>query len=79
MTTRWNAQPIATDELVINWHITETCNYACCYCFANWGGVPASEVWRDRVATASLLRNLHDFSPERAIRSGEKCAGTHSA
>ncbi|QHS12697.1 viperin family antiviral radical SAM protein [Shewanella sp. Arc9-LZ] len=24
-------------ELVINWHITEVCNYDCKYCFAKWG------------------------------------------
>ena len=24
-------------ELVVNWHITEACNYKCYYCFAKWG------------------------------------------
>lgn len=24
------------DELVVNWHITEACNYNCRYCFAKW-------------------------------------------
>lgn len=28
----------ATKELVINWHITEACNYKCDYCFAKWDG-----------------------------------------
>lgn len=28
----------ATKELVINWHITEACNYKCAYCFAKWEG-----------------------------------------
>ena len=23
-------------DLVINWHITEACNYQCFYCFAKW-------------------------------------------
>lgn len=23
-------------ELVVNWHITEACNYKCDYCFAKW-------------------------------------------
>lgn len=25
-----------THELVVNWHITEACNYVCRYCFAKW-------------------------------------------
>ncbi|EGR3240148.1 radical SAM protein, partial [Vibrio parahaemolyticus] len=25
------------NELVINWHMTEVCNYSCKYCFAKWG------------------------------------------
>lgn len=25
-------------ELVINWHITEACNYSCRYCYAKWDG-----------------------------------------
>lgn len=25
-----------TQELVINWHITEACNYRCHYCYAKW-------------------------------------------
>ena len=25
-----------TKELVVNWHITEACNYKCDYCFAKW-------------------------------------------
>ena len=28
----------ATKELVVNWHITEACNYKCDYCFAKWNG-----------------------------------------
>ena len=28
---------IAAKELVVNWHITEACNYSCDYCFAKWG------------------------------------------
>ena len=23
-------------NLVVNWHITEACNYKCFYCFAKW-------------------------------------------
>jgi len=25
-----------TQELVLNWHITEACNYTCKYCYAHW-------------------------------------------
>ncbi|WP_019672856.1 viperin family antiviral radical SAM protein [Psychrobacter lutiphocae] len=32
-----NHNKIANKELVVNWHITEACNYRCGYCFAKWG------------------------------------------
>ena len=25
-----------TQQLVINWHLTEACNYSCQYCYAAW-------------------------------------------
>ncbi|WGK68588.1 viperin family antiviral radical SAM protein [Candidatus Haliotispira prima] len=27
-------------EVVLNWHVLETCNFACKYCYAEWGNVP---------------------------------------
>ena len=61
MNLRLPLEPIIIDELVINWHITEACNYACRYCFAKWGGGQISEVWRDHAATSRLLKDLYAF------------------
>ncbi|AWB57854.1 viperin family antiviral radical SAM protein [Colwellia sp. Arc7-D] len=46
-------------ELVINWHITEACNYSCNYCFAKWG--KPNELHRSLEAIEALLNNLADF------------------
>ncbi len=51
-------------ELVINWHITEACNYSCKYCYASWqhAGKEASHSSSD---VAKILQDLHDFfSPD---------------
>ena len=37
-------------ELVVNWHITEACNYKCSYCFAKWNR-QKNEVMNDEAAT----------------------------
>lgn len=47
------------DELVINWHITEACNYNCNYCFAKWG--QPIELHRTPKAIETLLNNLSDY------------------
>jgi len=47
------------DELVINWHITETCNYNCTYCFAKWG--KPNELHRSLKAIENLLDNLASY------------------
>ena len=28
------------EELTLNWHITEACNYRCRYCYAKWTDGP---------------------------------------
>lgn len=48
-----------TNELVINWHITEVCNYSCQYCFAKWG--KPNELHRDNDSVSSLLSNLAEY------------------
>jgi radical S-adenosyl methionine domain-containing protein 2 len=48
-----------SDELVINWHITEACNYNCTYCFAKWG--KPNELHRSLEAIEKLLDNLADY------------------
>ncbi|QPL42081.1 radical SAM protein [Pseudoalteromonas sp. A41-2] len=44
------------NELVINWHITEACNYNCAYCFAKWG--KPNELHRSLEEIEKLLDNL---------------------
>lgn len=52
-------QPNKTKELVINWHLTEVCNYGCKYCFAKWGR--PNEIHRSEQEVAKLLDNLADY------------------
>jgi len=47
------------DELVINWHITEACNYNCSYCFAKWG--KPNELHRLLESIEKLLDNLASY------------------
>ena len=58
--------PQPVQELVINWHITEACNYRCRYCFARWEK-PSRELIHDTSGTEALLKALfHYFSPDNA-------------
>lgn len=51
-----------TKELVINWHITEACNYGCKYCYAIWEKPGRQlELVHDAVRTKELLVRLHEF------------------
>ena len=53
---------IQTRELVINWHITEACNYDCKYCYAAWGKQKgARDVVKDIQASRDLIRQVYDF------------------
>ena len=47
----------AKKELVINWHITEACNYKCNYCFAKWDR-QKNEVMNDEAAIIGLLDEI---------------------
>ena len=52
----------AVDELVINWHVTEACNYACKYCYSAWQReIRQRDVVRDEAASFALLQALWDF------------------
>jgi len=53
------SSPHTIDELVINWHITEACNYNCSYCFAKWG--KPNELHRCSEAIENLLDKLSDY------------------
>ncbi|HBK3325505.1 TPA: radical SAM protein [Vibrio parahaemolyticus] len=47
------------NELVINWHITEACNYNCTYCFAKWG--KPNELHRSLSSIEQLLDKLANY------------------
>lgn len=46
-------------ELVINWHITEVCNFDCGYCFAKWG--KPNELHRVSSEVEKLLEELANY------------------
>lgn len=50
---------VNVDELVINWHITEACNYNCSYCFAKWG--KPKELHRSLPEIERFLDNLSEY------------------
>lgn len=62
-----DAQPIASSsgELVINWHLTEACNYACRYCYSKWHADGAGkELIHDAASSATLLAEIYrQFAP----------------
>ena len=62
-----DAQPIAggSGELVINWHLTEACNYACRYCYSKWHADGAGkELIHDAASSATLLAEIYrQFAP----------------
>lgn len=43
------------NPIVINWHVTEACNYHCGYCYAKWQRVDRTDLIRDAAATEALL------------------------
>lgn len=47
-------------DLVVNWHVTEACNYRCAYCYAHWDRLEGDEIIRDPRATETLLRSIHE-------------------
>ncbi|KEQ16803.1 viperin family antiviral radical SAM protein [Endozoicomonas numazuensis] len=53
-------------ELVINWHITEACNYDCKFCYAKWGR--PDEIHREPKLINDTLNSLANFF----LHSGNK-------
>jgi len=45
-------------QTVINWHVTEACNFRCHYCYAKWQRPDGRELIRDPGASAALIRAL---------------------
>jgi len=50
------------NELVINFHMTEACNYRCDYCYATWDtGCHSKELHRIEGAVESLIDRIADY------------------
>lgn len=53
---------ITIDQLVVNWHITQACNYRCRYCYSSWDEKRHTcEIFRKKKSTTQLLKELHQF------------------
>lgn len=59
MTRKANVRP-QLSELVINWHITEACNYRCRYCYAHWDGA-GRELIHDQATSVRMLDSLFQY------------------
>jgi radical S-adenosyl methionine domain-containing protein 2 len=61
-------------DAVVNFHVTERCNYGCTFCFGKWGlGAPTHELFEDvplgRRLIEDVFRALRDrLNGERALR-----------
>lgn len=55
---------VIPEQLVLNWHLTEACNYSCRYCYAVWKAQEGSrprELIHDSNAVVRLLQELYRF------------------
>jgi len=64
-----NRKPKKIEQLVVNWHVTEACNYFCRYCYSSWvNESKKGEILQDPVTTSQILKELHCFfNPSNAI------------
>ncbi len=56
-------------EFVINWHITESCNYACHFCFSHWENRNRADLVKSQSESFELIEQLksafdQDLSPK---------------
>lgn len=54
-----------SSELVINWHMTEACNYRCRYCYSKWHAGAGKELIHSPEGSAAMLAEIaRHFSPD---------------
>ena len=65
----------SVDQFVVNWHLTEACNYSCRYCYSRWEkSCGQKEIFRDERYSSELLRELYRFfSPENLDNPLRSC------
>ena len=56
-----NVDKPKASELVINWHITEACNYACRYCYAHWCKPRQRELLHNEAQVKALLTAIYEY------------------
>lgn len=56
-------------ELVINWHVTEACNYRCRYCYSKWHaeGRGKELIHSPKTSAAMLAEIYRHFSPDNRL------------
>lgn len=52
--------PSVDSPIVVNWHVTEACNFRCRYCYAKWEQLDSRELIRDSEATDALIEALYE-------------------
>ncbi len=57
------SEPIkSVRELVINWHITEACNYRCEFCYAKWNSLSGRrDLIKNELHSRKLIQKIYDF------------------
>ena len=60
------------NQLVVNWHVLEKCNFKCRYCFAHWGNCDhQQEIWRNSILSRKLLTELQ-YIPDHVSGDWDK-------
>jgi radical S-adenosyl methionine domain-containing protein 2 len=58
------------EELVINWHIIEKCNFRCQFCYGKWDKPDEeTEVWKNHSGSRRLLEALQRMSDPNSLTS----------
>lgn len=60
----------AQRQLVVNWHLTEACNYECDFCYAKWAKPESRELIHDGARARNMLGQLFEiFRPGHSTNS----------
>ena len=49
------------NEITINWHIIQKCNYTCTYCFAKYEKYETKEIHQSKEKIEILLNNIYSY------------------